>query len=48
MSGVRRAEKILALGDRAVRRSFVSAQRPASSPDHHSITVSEGGNYAGQ
>jgi hypothetical protein len=27
MSGIRRAEKILALGDRAVRRQFNSATR---------------------
>jgi hypothetical protein len=48
MSGVRRIEKIAALGDRAVRRSFIAAQRPASSPDQHSITIQDGRNYAGQ
>jgi len=30
-SGIRRIERVLAPGDRAVRRSFVAAQRPASS-----------------
>jgi hypothetical protein len=42
-SGIRRIEKLVALGDRAVRRHFISAQRPASSPDHHSITIQDGG-----
>jgi hypothetical protein len=44
-SGIRRIEKIVSLGERAVRRQFVAAQRPASSPDHHSVTISEGRNY---
>lgn len=42
-SGIRRIEKIAALGDRAVRRQFVAVDRPAGTPDHRSITVSEGG-----
>jgi hypothetical protein len=44
----RRVEKIVRLGTRATRRSFVAAQRPASSPDHHSINISEGRTYDSQ
>ena len=44
-SALRKIEKIVSLGDRAVRRSFIAAQRPASSPDHHSITIQDGRNF---
>jgi hypothetical protein len=47
-SGIRRIEKLVALGNRAVRHSIIAVQRPVASPDHHSITISEGRNYAGQ
>jgi hypothetical protein len=47
-SGLRRIESIARQGERAVRRSFIAVQRPVASPDHHSITISEGRTYARQ
>jgi hypothetical protein len=47
-SGLRKIERLATQGPRAIRRQFVAAQRPASSPDHHSITISEGRTYARQ
>lgn len=46
MSGLRRIEQLARQGGRAMRRSFIAGQRPVASPDHHSVTIQEGRNYA--